>query len=112
MWKLGLWPCDSFSGHICFEFSVLVLCSALIELNGIRARTYVRASSGYDLAISPHSPNVPSSAEVYPSILPPVAVAVAVAAAAAVAVAVAVAVAALSAFGTDVQPAHNPSVRI
>jgi hypothetical protein len=38
MWKLGLWPCDSFSGNICFEFSVLVLCSASIELNGIRVR--------------------------------------------------------------------------
>jgi hypothetical protein len=28
MWKLGLWPRNSFSGDICFEFSVLVLCSA------------------------------------------------------------------------------------
>jgi hypothetical protein len=26
MWKLGLWPCNSFSRNICFEFSVLVLC--------------------------------------------------------------------------------------
>jgi hypothetical protein len=26
MWKLGLWPLNSFSGNICFEFSVLVLC--------------------------------------------------------------------------------------
>jgi hypothetical protein len=25
VWKLGLWPCNSFSGNICFEFSVLVL---------------------------------------------------------------------------------------
>ncbi len=29
MWKLGLWPRNSFSGNICFEFSVLVLCSAV-----------------------------------------------------------------------------------
>ncbi len=29
MWKLGLWPRNSFSGNICFEFSVLVLCSVL-----------------------------------------------------------------------------------
>ncbi len=28
MWKLGLWPRNSFSGNICFEFSVLFLCSA------------------------------------------------------------------------------------
>jgi hypothetical protein len=28
MWKLGLWPRNSFSGNVCFEFSVLVLCSA------------------------------------------------------------------------------------
>ncbi len=27
MWKLGLWPRNSFSGNMCFEFSVLVLCS-------------------------------------------------------------------------------------
>jgi hypothetical protein len=26
MWKLGLWSHNSFSGNICFEFSVLVLC--------------------------------------------------------------------------------------
>ncbi len=28
MWKLGLRPHNSFSGNICFEFSVLCLCSA------------------------------------------------------------------------------------
>ncbi len=27
MWKLGLRPCNSFSGNTCFEFSVLCLCS-------------------------------------------------------------------------------------
>jgi hypothetical protein len=27
MWKLGLWPRNFFFGNICFEFSVLVLCS-------------------------------------------------------------------------------------
>ncbi len=27
MWKLGLWPRNSFSGNICFQFSVLFLCS-------------------------------------------------------------------------------------
>ncbi len=27
LWKLGLWPRNSFSGNICFKFSVLVLCS-------------------------------------------------------------------------------------
>ncbi len=27
MWKLGLWPHKSSSGNICFEFSVLFLCS-------------------------------------------------------------------------------------
>jgi hypothetical protein len=27
MWKLGLWPRNSSSGNMCFEFSVLVLCS-------------------------------------------------------------------------------------
>jgi hypothetical protein len=29
MWKLGLWPSNSYSGNICLEFSVLVLCSAV-----------------------------------------------------------------------------------
>jgi hypothetical protein len=29
MGKLGLWPRNSFSVNICFEFSVLVLCSAV-----------------------------------------------------------------------------------
>ncbi len=28
MRKLGLWPCSYFSGNICFEFSVLVVCFA------------------------------------------------------------------------------------
>ena len=27
MWKLGLRPCNSFSGNICFKFSLLCLCS-------------------------------------------------------------------------------------
>jgi hypothetical protein len=27
MWKLGLRPCNSFSGNTCFEFSLLCLCS-------------------------------------------------------------------------------------
>ncbi len=27
MWKLGLRPCNSFSENVCFEFSVLCLCS-------------------------------------------------------------------------------------
>ncbi len=35
MWKLGLWPRNSFSGNICFKFSVLVLCSAsCVSSNG------------------------------------------------------------------------------
>ncbi len=29
MWKLGLWPRNSFPWNICFEFSVLVLCSVV-----------------------------------------------------------------------------------
>jgi hypothetical protein len=35
MWKLGLWPRNSFSGNICFEFLVLVLCSAVKKKNWI-----------------------------------------------------------------------------
>ncbi len=31
MWKLGLWLRSSFPGNICFEFSVLVLCSAWLK---------------------------------------------------------------------------------
>jgi hypothetical protein len=31
--KLGLWPCNSFLGNICFQFSVLVLCSAVAMEN-------------------------------------------------------------------------------
>ncbi len=30
MWKLGLWPRISFLGNIYFEFSVLVVCSAMV----------------------------------------------------------------------------------
>jgi hypothetical protein len=33
MWILELWPCNYFSGSICFEFSVLVLCSACTFLS-------------------------------------------------------------------------------
>jgi hypothetical protein len=33
MWKLGLWPRNFFSGNICFEFSLLVLCSVCIGTN-------------------------------------------------------------------------------
>jgi hypothetical protein len=32
MWKLRLWPRNSFPENICFEFSVLVLCSAQMKL--------------------------------------------------------------------------------
>jgi hypothetical protein len=32
IWKSGLRPCNSFSGNICFEFSVLCLCSVLYVL--------------------------------------------------------------------------------
>ncbi len=35
MWKLGLWPRNSFSGNICFEFTVLVLCSSGWGIGGI-----------------------------------------------------------------------------
>jgi hypothetical protein len=31
MWKLGLRPCNSFSGNICFEFLVLCLCSSNVK---------------------------------------------------------------------------------
>ncbi len=31
MWKLGLRPHNSFSGEICFEFSVLCLCSVTLS---------------------------------------------------------------------------------
>jgi hypothetical protein len=33
MWKLGLRPSNSFSGNICFEFSVLCLCSVYLLLS-------------------------------------------------------------------------------
>ncbi len=33
MWKLGLRPRNSFSGNICFKFSVLGLCSVALKLN-------------------------------------------------------------------------------
>ncbi len=29
MWKLGLWPRNSFSGNVCVDFSALVLCSVV-----------------------------------------------------------------------------------
>ncbi len=34
MWKLGLWPRNFFSGIICFQLSVSVLCSVCIEIVG------------------------------------------------------------------------------
>jgi hypothetical protein len=34
MWKLGLLPRNSFSGNICFEFSVLFLCSDWFRADG------------------------------------------------------------------------------
>jgi hypothetical protein len=34
MWKLGLGPCNSFSGNICFEFSVSCLCSG-VQVQGV-----------------------------------------------------------------------------
>jgi hypothetical protein len=33
MWKLGLCPRNSFTRNICFEFSVLVLCSVLYNIH-------------------------------------------------------------------------------
>ncbi len=39
MRKLGLRPWNSFSGNICFEFSVLCLCSA-VSINVLRASKY------------------------------------------------------------------------
>jgi hypothetical protein len=43
LWKLGLWQRqkNSFSGNICFEFSVLVLCS-VEESRGLAKRLYRR----------------------------------------------------------------------
>jgi hypothetical protein len=38
MWKLGLMPRNSFSGNICFEFSVLSLCNA--QDIGFRFKTF------------------------------------------------------------------------
>ncbi len=35
IWKLGLTPRNSFSGNICFEFSVLCLCSVLYSYVGL-----------------------------------------------------------------------------
>jgi hypothetical protein len=32
MWKLGLLPRNFFCGNICFEFSVLVLCSDYYDI--------------------------------------------------------------------------------
>ncbi len=34
--EMGLWPHNSFSGNICFEFSVLVLCSVINGLAHLR----------------------------------------------------------------------------
>jgi hypothetical protein len=47
MWKLRLWPRNSFSGNICFQFLVLVLCSvcthnirrADLQKTGTRTKT-------------------------------------------------------------------------
>ncbi len=33
MWKLGLWPRNSIIENICFEFSVLCLCSVQLKCN-------------------------------------------------------------------------------
>jgi hypothetical protein len=44
MWKLGLWPCSSFSGNICFKFSALVHCSAVLP--GAEAAAEEEACAG------------------------------------------------------------------
>ncbi len=41
IWKLGLWPHHSFSWNICFEFSVLVLCSEYTPLTLLSQRKFV-----------------------------------------------------------------------
>ncbi len=40
MYELGLQPCNSFSGNICFKFSVLCLCSVVLHL-GIEKYHYM-----------------------------------------------------------------------
>ncbi len=49
MWKLGLWPRYSFYKNICFQFSVLVLCSVVFKqsslLNSHMACSIAEASS-------------------------------------------------------------------
>ncbi len=42
MWKLGLWPRNSFSGNICFESSVLFLCSAMSLYCGLTCTLQMR----------------------------------------------------------------------
>jgi hypothetical protein len=60
MWKLGLRPCNSFSGNICFEFSVLCLCSAVsIQLNykctqSLKVFPHVHYTIANDLQCSDH----------------------------------------------------------
>ncbi len=47
MWKLGLRPRNSFSGTICFEFSVFCLCSVY---------PYLRTAASHAHNIAPHVP--------------------------------------------------------
>ena len=46
IWKLRLWPRNSFSGNICFKFLVLVLCSAGAPHHAGRRRRGGSASHG------------------------------------------------------------------
>ncbi len=45
MWKLGLWPCNFFSGNICFVFSVLCLCSAWQRKLGVMITSLKRPAA-------------------------------------------------------------------
>jgi hypothetical protein len=48
MWKLGLRPRNSFPGNICFEYSVLSLCSAWRNLE-TNAKSSVLDNDGHQL---------------------------------------------------------------
>ncbi len=55
VWKLRLWPRNSFSGNICFKFSALVLCSACTNYLHVHMYSTELCLASFKI-LTPHPP--------------------------------------------------------